>query len=81
MIVTRKGFPAKDLSELVAWLKANPDKATAGTLGVGSGSHLCGVYFQNSIGTRLQFVSYRGGGLAVQDLVGGQIDLMCDQRA
>jgi tripartite-type tricarboxylate transporter receptor subunit TctC len=81
MIVTRKGFPAKDLSELIAWLKANPDKATAGTLGVGSGAHLCGVYFQNAIGTRLQFVPYRGGGLAVQDLVGGQIDLMCDQAA
>src|SRR5262249_23869775 len=81
MIVARKGLPAKDLSELIAWLKANPDKATAGTLGVGSGSHLCGIYFQNTIGTRLQFVPYRGGGLAVQDLVGGQIDLMCDQAS
>jgi tripartite-type tricarboxylate transporter receptor subunit TctC len=81
MIVARKGFPANDLSELIAWLKANPDKATAGTLGVGSGSHLCGIYFQNTIGTRLQFVPYRGGGLAVQDLVGGQIDLMCDQAS
>ena len=81
MIVARKGFPAKDLGELIAWLKANPDKATAGTIGVGSGSHLCGIYFQNTIGTRLQFVPYRGGGLAVQDLVGGQIDLMCDQAS
>jgi tripartite-type tricarboxylate transporter receptor subunit TctC len=45
MIVTRKGFPANDLSELIGWLKANPGKATAGTLGVGSGSHLCGNLF------------------------------------
>jgi tripartite-type tricarboxylate transporter receptor subunit TctC len=81
MIVARKGFPANDLSELIAWLKANPGKATAGTVGIGSGSHLCGVYFQDTIGTRLAFVPYRGGGLAVQDLVAGQIDMMCDQAS
>ena len=81
MIVARKGFPANDLIELIAWLKANPGKATAGTVGIGSGSHLCGVYLQDRIGTRLAFVPYRGGGLAVQDLVAGQIDMMCDQAA
>ena len=81
MIVARKDFPANDLNELIAWLKANPGKATSGTLGVGSGAHLCGVYFQNAIGTRLAFVPYRGGGLAAQDLVAGQIDMMCDQAA
>jgi tripartite-type tricarboxylate transporter receptor subunit TctC len=81
MIVARQGFPAKNFAELIAWLKANPNKATAGTLGPGSGSHLCGVYFQNTIGTQLQFVPYRGGGLAAQDLVAGRIDLMCDSAA
>jgi tripartite-type tricarboxylate transporter receptor subunit TctC len=81
MIVAKQGFPARNFAELVTWLKANPDKATAGTVGPGSGSHLCGVYFQNTVGTRLQFVPYRGGGLAIQDLVTGQIDLMCDQAA
>jgi tripartite-type tricarboxylate transporter receptor subunit TctC len=81
MIVARREFPAADLNELIVWLKANPDRATAATIGVGSGSHLCGIYFQNTIGTRLRFVPYRGGGLAVQDLVGGHIDLMCDQAS
>jgi tripartite-type tricarboxylate transporter receptor subunit TctC len=81
MIVARKDFPAKNLEDLIAWLRTNPDRATAGTIGLGSGSHLCGIYFQNTIGARIQFVAYRGGGLAVQDLVGGQIDLMCDQAS
>ena len=80
-IVAKNAFPAKDLTELVAWLKANPGKASAGTVGSGSGSHLCGIYFQNVTGTRFQFVPYRGGTPAMQDLVGGQIDLMCDQAA
>ena len=81
MIVTKQAFPAKNFAELINWLNANPDRATAGTLGPGSGSHLCGVYFQNTVGTRLQFVPYRGGGPAIQDLVAGQIDLMCDSAA
>jgi tripartite-type tricarboxylate transporter receptor subunit TctC len=81
MIVAKQGFPAKTFAELITWLKANPDKATAGTVGPGSGSHLCGVYFQNTVGTRLRFVPYRGGNLAIQDLVAGQIDLMCDQAS
>jgi tripartite-type tricarboxylate transporter receptor subunit TctC len=77
-IVARNGFPARDLKEFIAWLKANPDKATAATVGVGSGSHMCGIYLQNSTGTRFQFVPYRGGAPAMQDLVGGQVDFMCD---
>lgn len=80
-IVGRKAFPANDLKELIAWLKANPDKATAGTTGASGGSNLCGIYLQNTIGTRLQLVPYRGGAPALQDLVGGQIDLMCDLAA
>ncbi len=79
-IVARKTLPAKDLSELIAWLKANPDR-TAGTVGSASGSHLCGIYLENTTGVRFQFVPYRGGAPALQDLVGGQIDLMCDLAA
>jgi tripartite-type tricarboxylate transporter receptor subunit TctC len=76
LIVARKSLPANDLGSLIAWLKANPDKASQGTLGVGSPPHLIGVLFQSVTGTRLQFVPYRGTPQAVQDLMGGQIDLM-----
>jgi tripartite-type tricarboxylate transporter receptor subunit TctC len=78
MIVARKVMPANDLKELVAWLKANPGKASQGSAGVGSMGHLSGVYFQNISGTRLQHVPYRGSAPAMQDLVAGQIDMMID---
>jgi tripartite-type tricarboxylate transporter receptor subunit TctC len=81
LIVARSAVPAKDLRELIAWLKANPDKASAGTAGAGSGSHVGGVYFQNASATRFTFIPYRGTGPAMQDLVGGQIDLMVDQAS
>jgi tripartite-type tricarboxylate transporter receptor subunit TctC len=64
--------------ELITWLKANPDKASAATVGVGSAPHLCAIYLQESTGTRFQTVPYRGGAPAIQDLVGGQVDFMCD---
>jgi tripartite-type tricarboxylate transporter receptor subunit TctC len=76
LITARKDFPANDLKELIAWLKANPDKATAATVGAGSASQVSGVYFQRATGTRFQFVPYRGGGPAVQDEVAGHVDLM-----
>jgi tripartite-type tricarboxylate transporter receptor subunit TctC len=76
IIVARKTMPANDLKELVAWLKANPDKWTMGNAGQGSISQVCGLIFQNITGTRLQFVPYRGTAPAMQDLVAGQIDLM-----
>ncbi len=79
LIVSKISLPAKDLKELVAWLKANPDKASQGTAGPGSAAHVSGVYFQTVTGTRFQFVPYRGAGPAMQDLVAGQIDLMFDQ--
>ena len=81
LIVARKGLPAKDLQELVAWLKANSAKATQGTAGHGSASHVSGVYLQSITGARFQFVPYRGAGPAMQDLVAGQIDIMVDQAA
>jgi tripartite-type tricarboxylate transporter receptor subunit TctC len=74
LITARKDFPANDLKELIAWLKANPDKATAATVGAGSASQVSGVYFQRATGTRFQFVPYRGGGPAVQDEVAGHVD-------
>src|SRR5947208_10413521 len=80
-VVARKDLPAKDLKELITWLKAHPDKASAATVGPGSGSHLCGIYLQNNTGTRFQFVPYRGGAPAIADLVGGQVDIMCDMSS
>ncbi len=81
MVVARKSMPANDLKELIAWLRANPDKGTQGTGGAGSASHVSGVYFQKNTGTRFQFVPYRGGAPAMQDLVAGQIDFMIDPAA
>jgi len=81
LVVTRRNFPAADLKELVAWLKANPGKATAGTAGAGSGSHIGGAFLANLTGAPIQFVPYRGTAPAMQDLVSGQIDLIVDQTA
>ena len=79
MIVGRKSLPPNDLKELIAWLRANPDKATQGTSGVGAMSHLAGILFQKQTGTRFQLVTYRGTAMA--DLVAGHIDLMIDNAA
>ena len=81
LIVSNKTMPANSLKELIAWLKANPDKASQGTSGVGGYSHLAGVLFQKQTGTRFQFVSYRGAAQTMQDLITGQIDLMIDQTS
>jgi tripartite-type tricarboxylate transporter receptor subunit TctC len=75
-IIAKNALPA-NLKGLLAWLRANPDKASFATVGIGGPAHLCGVYFQNSTGTRFQFVPYRGAAPAMQDLVAGQIDLTC----
>jgi tripartite-type tricarboxylate transporter receptor subunit TctC len=78
--VVRKDHPAKDFKELIAWLKANPDKATEGTAGLGSGQHISGVYFQKITGTKFQFVPYKAGSSEIiRDLVAGQIDFTFDQ--
>ena len=69
-------MPANDLKGLIAWLKANPDVATAGTAGAGSPQHVMGVLFQNTTGTHFRFVPYRGGAPAMQDLIAGRIDLI-----
>jgi tripartite-type tricarboxylate transporter receptor subunit TctC len=79
LIVSKNALPANDLKGLIAWLKANPDKASAGTGGTGGVAHVGGVFFQKETGTRFQFVPYRGTNLAQQDLIGRQIDLLFDQ--
>lgn len=78
MIVGKKDLPAKDLKELIAWLKANPGKASVGIPGVGSTGHLAGLLFQKVTGTKMQAVPYRGNAPALQDLVAGQIDLQIE---
>jgi tripartite-type tricarboxylate transporter receptor subunit TctC len=78
LIVARQGLPANDLSQLIAWLRANPDKASQGTAGVGTPHHLAGALFQKVTGTRFQFVPYRGAAPAMQDLMAGHIDLIFD---
>ncbi|MEI8277296.1 MAG: tripartite tricarboxylate transporter substrate-binding protein [Hyphomicrobiales bacterium] len=81
LIVSSKKTPANNLQELIAWLKANPDKATQGTSGVGSVGHIGGLFFQKITGTKFQFVPYRGLAPAMQDLMAGNIDLMFDTPA
>jgi len=78
-IIGKKTLPANDMKELIAWLKANPGKASAGTIGVGSGIHMCLIYFQNQTGTSFQFIPYRGAAPLMQDLMAGQIDLSCPE--
>ena len=78
LVVARKSLPAKDLTELIAWLNANREKASQGTSGVGGASHVAGVLFQQLSGTQFQFVPYRGAGPAMQAVAGGQVDLMFD---
>src|SRR5262249_43506731 len=78
LIVGRKSLPADDLKGLIAWLKADPDKASAGIAGVGATGHLTGISFQKATGTRFQFVPYRGNGPAMQDLLTEQIDFMIE---
>jgi len=81
LIVTKTTVPASSLTELIAWVKANQEKMSVGTAGVGSASHVGGIYFQNIIGAKLLFVPYRGTAPAMQDLIAGRTDLMLDQAA
>ncbi len=78
-IVARKDFPAKDMKEFLSYVKANKTKVTYANAGIGSASHLCGMLFMTAIGTDLTTVPYKGTGPAMNDLLGGQVDFMCDQ--
>jgi tripartite-type tricarboxylate transporter receptor subunit TctC len=81
LIIARKDFPANDVHGLIAWLKANPDKAMAGTVGAAGGAQVAAIYFQQATGTRFGFVPYRGGAQVMHDLIAGQVDFMFDQAA
>jgi tripartite-type tricarboxylate transporter receptor subunit TctC len=81
LLIANKAAPAKDLRDLIARLKANPDKVTIGNAGPGSPSHLTAVYFQTAVGNRFQLVPYRGTPQVLQDLIAGQIDLVFDQAS
>src|SRR5712671_5691568 len=78
LIVGRNSLPADDLKGLIAYLKANPDKASVGIAGVGATGHLTGISFQKETGTRFQFVPYRGNAPGMQDLLAEQIDFMIE---
>jgi len=78
LFVAKKAMPANDLKEFIAWLKANPGKASQGTPGAGTAAHIAGAFLQIQTGTQFAFVPYRGTGPAMQDLVAGQIDFMID---
>ncbi|HEX5993538.1 MAG TPA: tripartite tricarboxylate transporter substrate-binding protein [Jiangellales bacterium] len=78
-IVARKDFEPATLQDLVTYVKANTNKVTLANAGIGAASHLCGLLFQTAAGVKLQEVPYEGTGPALTDLVGGQVDFMCDQ--
>jgi tripartite-type tricarboxylate transporter receptor subunit TctC len=78
ILVARANFPAKDLKELVAYVRAQGDKVTYGNVGLGSASHLCGLMFMSAIETKLTPIYYKGGGPALNDIIAGHIDVYCD---
>ncbi len=79
VLLSRKTLEAKDAAALATWLKEQGDKATIGFAGVGSNSFICATLLQQILGVKLSMVAYRGTGPAMNDLVGGQIDVLCDQ--
>ena len=78
-LVAKRDFPAKDLKELIAYVKANKDKLNYANAGLGAASHLCGMLFMSAIQTEVTTVPYNGTAPAMNDLLGGQVDFMCDQ--
>lgn len=78
-LVARKDFPPKDIKELIAYVKANKAKVNLANAGLGAASHLCGTLFMSTIETDLTTIPYSGTGPAMNDLLGGQVDFMCDQ--
>ena len=81
LLVAKQAMPANDLKEFIAWLQANPDKASLGTTGAGGPGHLLGLLLQKQAGVRFGQVPYRGAGPAMQDVVAGQIDGMFSNTA
>ncbi len=81
LVAARNGFPPKNLTEFVAYAKANAPKISLAHAGVGSASHLCGLMLQNALGVKFNEIPYKGTGPALNDLLGGQVDLLCDQTS
>jgi tripartite-type tricarboxylate transporter receptor subunit TctC len=81
LVIAKADMPANDLPGAIAWLKANPGKASVGSAGAGSPSHVAALYFQTLTGTQFQIIPYRGAGPAMQDILAGQIDMMFDQAS
>jgi tripartite-type tricarboxylate transporter receptor subunit TctC len=78
-LIGKPTLPANSYAELVKWLEANKGKINLANAGIGSASHLCGLMFQSATKIEMQTVPYKGTGPAMTDLLGGQVDLMCDQ--
>ncbi len=78
-LISKKDFPPKDMKELITYVKANKDKVTYANAGLGSASHLCGMLLMSAIQVDLTTVPYKGTGPAMNDILGGQVDFMCDQ--
>lgn len=81
VIVTRNDFPAKDLDEFIAYLRANGPRVSLAHAGVGSASHLCGLMMMSALNVKLNEIPYKGTGPALNDLMGGQVDVLCDQTS
>ena len=81
LIVSKTAVPANNLKELIAWLKTNHDKVVQGHNGSGSAQHLCGIQLQRAAGASWPFVPYRGAAPALQDMIGGRLDVMCASPA
>jgi len=81
VIVARNDFPAKDLDEFIAYLRANGPRVSLAHAGVGSASHLCGLMMMSALNVKLNEIPYKGTGPALNDLMGGQVDVLCDQTS
>ncbi|WP_420042317.1 tripartite tricarboxylate transporter substrate-binding protein [Acidovorax delafieldii] len=78
-LIARPNIPANNMKELMAWIAQNKGKINLGNAGLGAASHLCGLLFQNAVKVEMTTVPYKGTAPAITDLIGGQIDLLCDQ--
>jgi tripartite-type tricarboxylate transporter receptor subunit TctC len=78
-LIAKPNFPANDFKEFLAYIKANKDKVNYANAGIGAASHLCGMLFMSAIQTDVQTIPYKGTAPAMNDLLGGQVDFMCDQ--
>jgi tripartite-type tricarboxylate transporter receptor subunit TctC len=78
-LIARKDIPANNLQELIAYIKANESKVSLADAGLGAVSNLCGLMFKSAIGININTIPYKGTGPAMNDLLGGQVDILCDQ--